>query len=141
LNGFWGQVNWSRSAARTAICIYEQSSEGFWRFSDFLFRHQTEISIDNLPSKVAEFVKSSPGLRQEKFGQCEASETPDHVLLEDENSGFANGVKATPTFFVNGTKKVGVGDSESEFMTALDAIEARAAANMPHDRAERPMDQ
>lgn len=47
------------------------------------------------------------------------SADPDRVILLDENSAYATCVQATPAFFVDGERVVGLPD-ESAFLDLLD---------------------
>ncbi|MGE5644891.1 MAG: DsbA family protein [Acidobacteriota bacterium] len=117
--------DWSRAAARSSVCFYNQSNELFWRFADFLFEHQTDIDSVNLTSKIGEFIGRTPEVNQPSYQSCVASTAPDMAILRDENSGVAAGVNATPTLFVDGKKIVGMGD-ETAFVQLLDRRESMA---------------
>ena len=128
--------SWSRAAARDAACLYKRSNELFWKFSEFVFQQQADIDSENVATKIGEFIQGAPGIDRDAFQSCVASTLPDMVVLRDENSAFAAGVRATPTFFVDGRKIIGMGD-EAEFLRLLDRREAiakrdRSAAVEPH---------
>jgi protein-disulfide isomerase len=69
----------------------------FWRMHDLLFEHQ-----DQLKSTQLHEYAESLGLDMARY----TSELDDHIYLqrvrEHQASGSASGVRATPTFFVNG---------------------------------------
>src|SRR5271170_5637300 len=46
---------WARAAAEGAACAQLQNSEGFWTLHDQLFRHQNEITQENIKRKLVDF--------------------------------------------------------------------------------------
>lgn len=121
--------SWSRAAAREGVCLYKQSDELFWRFSEFVFDQQAGINSENLATKVGAFLQGVPGVDREVFQNCVASTLPDMVVLGDENSAYGAGVRATPTFFVDGRKIVGMAD-ETGFLRLIDQREAVAKRDL-----------
>jgi protein-disulfide isomerase len=114
---------WSRVAARHGLCLYKQSNDLFWRFSDFVFQRQADITADSFGSQIEEFFRSTPEVNQEAFRSCIRSPEPARAILLDENSAYVTGVNATPTLFVDGKKIVGMGE-EADFLQLIDRREA-----------------
>ena len=102
-------------AAKAAEAMAAQGL--FWIMHDALFLRQKEIADVDLTHLAIRL-----GGELYKFERDRESNTAEHRVLEDLNSGTRSGVKGTPTFFINGRRYRG--KIEVEPMTA--AIEAAA---------------
>ena len=89
--------NQAKGAANAALCAYEQGNDKFWRMHDAMFADQSKLSIDDL-KKTAK----SLGLDTAKFNKCVDGNKYASQVEADIEYGSKNGVKSTPTFFVNG---------------------------------------
>jgi protein-disulfide isomerase len=69
----------------------------FWQMHDIVFQNQDAISEDNLRKWA-----SAVGLGMDTFGKCFSSGAMVHEVRRDLAQGGAIGVRATPTFYVNG---------------------------------------
>lgn len=82
-------------AAVAAECAHRQG--GFWPMHDLLFAHEGPFETEDL-----EAYADQVGLDREPFAQCLESEDAAAAVREDRAAGVTWGVKATPTFFLNG---------------------------------------
>lgn len=80
----------------------------FWEMHNKLFDLSPDLSRDNLVSAAKDL-----GLAVDKFSKDLDSDPIRQKVLNDQNDGNSLGVNATPTFYVNGTKLVGVSDLET----------------------------
>ena len=46
---------WSKPAAITGKCVFRQNADTFWKFHDWIYDKQQEITLENLNSKVQEW--------------------------------------------------------------------------------------
>lgn len=83
-------------AAEASVCAKLQGK--FWEFHDQLFLHQ-----DNLTSQALIQYAQQVGLETTSFITCMAQHRQQSAVLADFQLGLDNGVKGTPTFFINGT--------------------------------------
>jgi len=110
-------------AAEAAECAGGQGK--FWPMHDLLFENQLHLKQAQLRDYAARL-----GLDMARF----TAEMDDEIYLqrvrEHQRSGDASGVRATPTFFVNGR----LVDVSYGLHALIDAVEA-ALANAPGARA------
>ncbi len=112
---------WARHAALISICASLQGGDTFWRLERFLFANQATIRADNLDEKVETFgSQTSPSLDLARLRSCLISGSAERVLARDERLAELYHVDATPTVFINGTRKAGMAGLE-KLRTLLDA--------------------
>lgn len=97
---------WARAAAEAGHCVGDGRPEVFWKFHDWIFEHQGEVTPDNLRQKVLDFGKEH-GLDAGKLGACMDS----HEKASEVDASLKQGrellIEQTPTFFLNGRKVPG----------------------------------
>jgi len=98
---------WAKSAAIAGRCIYHQSLAGFWKYHDWIYEHQAEITPDNLKTEILDFAKTAPDLDTLKLGQCIDTKATEGEVDASIAEGHALHVDATPTLFVNGRRLIG----------------------------------
>jgi predicted DsbA family dithiol-disulfide isomerase len=108
----------SFAAARAAFCAGEQNS--FWQYHDALF------AADDLSPEKLERIAADLRLDVARFAACFESEGARDAVLRDVREAGRLGVKATPTFIVNGTLKQGALGFDD-----FSAIVARELKNSP----------
>ncbi len=97
--------SFAQKAAEAALCAGKQGK--FWEMHDLLFEKQGEWSAQLSPSKAFESYAAQIGLNVEKFNRClQGGETALQVQKDLEEAA-RRGVRATPTFFINGRKLEG----------------------------------
>ncbi len=112
----------SQAAAEAAKCAQDQDK--FWQYHDLLYASQKQensgaFSADNL-KKFA----TTLGLDSTKFTTCVDSHIYKTDVEAETQSGQNYNVTATPTVFINGIRKEGVG-TIGDFSTAIDAALAK----------------
>jgi len=85
----------ARGAAEASECAAQQDM--FFEFIGAVFDDQSALSAADLRQ-----VADDLGLDLDAYDTCVAAAATALLVTEDENSGNALGVLATPTFFVNG---------------------------------------
>ena len=97
---------WAMGAAIAGRCIYRLEPEGFWRYHDWIFEQQKDITPANLKDKVMEFA-AGEGLDGLKLGRCIDSRETEKAIQESKKEGASVGVRSTPTLFINGRPLTG----------------------------------
>lgn len=111
----------ARKAAESARCAGEQGADQFWRMHDLLFARAADWS--QLPDPVDTFKGYAKELEldQDAFAACLDSGRTSEAIDADLSAGLAQGVRGTPTFFLNGNMLVGAQPYEA-FAQAFDAL-------------------
>jgi len=118
---------WATPAARAGVCIYNQDPSAFWRFHDFIFSEQRNITAETLSLTVSEFVARTPGIRTEDYSKCLSSALPQQRLDRDLANARSLAIQSTPTIFINGRKYAGF-VNDAAFALAVDlAASARSS--------------
>lgn len=87
-------------ASMAAQCAHEQGK--FFEMHDKIFENQNDISEVNLKTYAVQI-----GLDSIQFGSCLQTNKYLGEIEQDLQEGYDAGVKATPTFFINGQKVQG----------------------------------
>lgn len=102
---------WAEDAAIAAECAGRQGPDRFWAMYRGLFERQKDLTVDNLPTQVADIGRAA-GMDTGQLSACVAArETRDQVRAEAAEAD-ALGVTSTPTFFVNGRRLTGAQTAE-----------------------------
>ena len=94
---------WSRAAAITGRCVYQQGQTAFWKFYDWIYENQDQIMADNLNTKVSAWAAGN-GVDTLKLGQCVDTKATEPEVSRSIAEGQALGIQGTPTLFINGRK-------------------------------------
>jgi protein-disulfide isomerase len=94
---------WARKGALAGRCAFAQSEEAFWKFHDWTYSKQEEITLETFDAKMDEFVKTG-AVDKSKFDTCRAA--PETAKALDAGIAEARALKinSTPTMFVNGRR-------------------------------------
>jgi protein-disulfide isomerase len=114
---------WARPAALASICANLQGNETFWNLHDFLFARQGSLTDETLISSVNEFLTQNTRINLGQFQDCLRLHQADAELLRDEALADRYHVNATPTLFINGVRRDGVGSPEDLLAAIRFAIE------------------
>ena len=98
---------WARTAAQAAACAREQGDEYFWKFHDYFFEHQRELSQENISKTVAEFAGGLPSFQAANLKTCLEGNATSAAIDQDVALGKEIGVGGTPTVFIGGERVVG----------------------------------
>lgn len=93
-------------AARAGVCAQNQGR--FWAYHDKLFTSQDQRTEDQLVRFAVE-----TGMNGGIFRTCLSATETQKRVEQDQKDGLRAGVLGTPTFFLNGTRIPGWGDSET----------------------------
>jgi protein-disulfide isomerase len=96
---------WARPASIAGRCVLRQSSDAFWKYHDWIYDQQTEISPDNFNSKLMDWAGKN-GVDAVQLGRCADSKATEAEVNRTQQIGQSIGVDATPTLFLNGRKLV-----------------------------------
>ncbi len=94
---------WAKPAAIAGKCVFHQNPDTFWKFHDWIYDKQQEITPDNLNSKVLEWAGQN-SLDALQLGRCMDNKTTEPEIDKSVAEGRALGVDGTPTLFLNGRK-------------------------------------
>jgi protein-disulfide isomerase len=95
---------WAKAAAVASRCVYAQKSEEFWKYHDWVFDHQNDITPDNLKDKVLDWAKGEKDIDSLKLAACMDNKATEAEVDKDIAEGRALGVDSTPTLFINGRR-------------------------------------
>ena len=95
---------WAKAAAIASRCVYGQKHEDFWKYHDWVFEHQNDITPDNLKDKVLEWAKSEKDLDSLKLTACMDNKATESEVDKDIAEGRSLEVDSTPTLFINGRR-------------------------------------
>jgi protein-disulfide isomerase len=98
---------WAKAAAITGRCIYHQSPGAFWKYHDWIYDHQAEITTDNLKTQVMDFAKTAQDIDALQLGHCIDTKATEPEVEASLAEGRALHVDATPTLFLNGRRLIG----------------------------------
>ena len=87
-------------AGHAAECAASQGK--FWEYHDMLFQNQGSQHPEGLTDMALEV-----GLNGDEFNSCMSTGATAQRVIQDFEEGKNYGVRATPTFFINGRKVVG----------------------------------
>ena len=110
---------WALPAAIAGRCIFKQNPAAFWDYHDWIYEAQSDVTADNLKSKIMEFVKG----REIDALQLERCMDTKGTLPEIEKSvaeAKGVGVAGTPTLFVNGRLLTGQPASWANLRQVID---------------------
>lgn len=99
---------WAKMAAIAGRCVFQQRPAAFWEFHDWIYERQTEITPENLRSKVMEFARARERhIDPLKLQGCFDAKATEADVNRTIAEAKALGVNSTPTLFINGRKLVG----------------------------------
>jgi protein-disulfide isomerase len=121
---------WALTAAKAAGCAYLQSNRAFWRAHDYFFTHQESLNPADAASVIRSVLARAPGFDLPRYDRCIRLGESVGLVQRDQRLGQRLGVSATPTFFVNGRRYVGIASQ-----AALESAVSAAAAGTGRPRA------
>ncbi len=133
---------WARQAAQLTACAGMQSDEAFWVLHDYVFSNQKEITPSNVEERIGSFADQQPSLDHKAFHDCVDQGLTVGPVMKDEELGRKEGVHATPTVFINGTRIEGIRDAAQlkELISAAKRgeLQPTPAAQAVDNSAPRP---
>jgi protein-disulfide isomerase len=94
---------WARAASIAGRCIFRQDPRAFWKFYDWDYANQDDITVENLKSRVVGWAAAN-GINSAQLETCIDSKATDSEIAQNIREGKDAGVRGTPTLFVNGLK-------------------------------------
>jgi protein-disulfide isomerase len=94
---------WSRVAAIAGRCVLKQGEDAFWKYHDWIYDKQTDITPDNYNAKLMEWAGQG-GVDPVQLGRCVESKATDAEVTRTQEMGRTLGVDGTPTLYLNGRK-------------------------------------
>jgi protein-disulfide isomerase len=94
---------WAHAAAIAGRCVYQQNQASFWKFYDWIYENQEQISGDDLNAKVLAWGPDN-GVDAVKLGQCIDTKATEPEVDRSIAEARALGVPGTPTLFINGRR-------------------------------------
>jgi protein-disulfide isomerase len=127
---------WARQAAEVAGCAALQSDAAFWKVHDYLFSNQKSITMENLLSGVMSIPTTGGDLDSAVLKRCVDRKLSTGGVDEDIALGKSNGVKATPTLFINGIRYEGAKDADQ--LRAVISSEKHSRAGATTESPQMP---
>ncbi len=95
----------SEKLSEVAYCAQQQGA--FWQMYNLIFEGQDQFSDEIKPEEISALAQNA-GLDKIQLNACLSDANTVTAVRADFSDGVYAGVKATPTFFVNGEKFAGV---------------------------------
>jgi len=96
---------WARPASIAGRCVLRQSSDNFWKYHDWIYDIQGDVTADNFNTKLMEWAGKN-GVDSVQLGRCMDSKATEAEVNRTVQMGQSLGVDATPTLYLNGRKLV-----------------------------------
>ena len=109
---------WAMLGATYVDCVGRENNDALWKFISTVYEHQGEITPENADAKLKEYAKEA-GANPDTVSACAAKTETEKRVRESMALGEKLGVTSTPTFFINGRKVVGFGNT-----TPYDVVKA-----------------
>jgi len=94
---------WARPAAIAGRCVFRQDPAAFWKYHDWAYATQAEITPENFNKKLTDWAGGS-GVDTIQLSRCIDSKQTEAEVNKNAAEGRALGVDSTPTLFMNGRK-------------------------------------
>jgi protein-disulfide isomerase len=94
---------WARAASIAGRCVFRQNPQAFWKYYDWDYENQDDITVENLRSKVLAWAARN-GIDSAGLESCIDTKATDAEVSRNISEGKEAGVRGTPTLFVNGVK-------------------------------------
>jgi len=107
-------------AAQAAECAAEQGEEAFWAMNDVIYERQTGWKSVGDPEPIFTGFAGEIGIDAAQFASCYQENRAGARVAASNALAERSGVRATPTFFVNGHRVQGALPLE-QFRMILDA--------------------
>ncbi len=97
---------WAKPAALMGQAIFRLKPDAFWDYHDWVYEHQSEITLDNFENKAFEFAQSK-GIDVLQLKSMLGSKPVEQAVEQSLAMGKSLNVQSTPTLFVNGRRLAG----------------------------------
>lgn len=110
----------SLKAAEVAQCAFDQGK--FWEMHDLLYENQEIWPKSPDAMSLFKSYAKQIGLDGNRFDACASGDIKRETVMADLEQGEARRINSTPTFFVNGTRVVGIPSVEYFIDVVKDAL-------------------
>lgn len=97
---------WARAAAEAGRCVFKADPVKFWDYHDWIFDKQSEITVENLKTKVLEWA-GTKSLDTLQLSQCMDARVTSGEVQAAIDMGKSLRVGSTPMIFLNGRRVPG----------------------------------
>ena len=120
-----GSFRNSREAATAAECVADLAPEAFWSMHDVLYERQGDWNRRRRPKGELRSLAEEVGVDGDTFEDCYDEGSAKERIDRNSNAAKALGVRATPTFFVNGRPVMGA-LTLSEWRMLIETVRAES---------------
>jgi protein-disulfide isomerase len=110
---------WAMAAAIAGRCIFKQNPAAFWDYHDWIYEAQSDVTAENLKSRIMEFVKGRE-IDPLQLERCMDTKATRPEIEKSIAEAKAVGVAGTPTLFVNGRLLTGQPASWANLRQVID---------------------
>ncbi len=125
-----GSFRNSQEAATAAECVADLNPEAFWSMHDILYERQEDWNRRRRPKGALRSLAQEVGVDGDAFEDCYDGRSAKERLDSNNDAAKALGVRATPTFFVNGRPVMGA-LTLNEWRLLLGTLRADDSATPP----------
>jgi protein-disulfide isomerase len=97
---------WARTASLAGRCALLQGEENYWKYHDWIFDQQAEMTPETLRPKLMAWAPTQ-GMDALQLSRCLDTKETDKDVQKDIEESRKLGINSTPTLFVNGRKLAG----------------------------------
>ncbi|MEP6962082.1 MAG: DsbA family protein [Acidobacteriota bacterium] len=97
---------WARAGSIAGRCVFRQNAQTFWKFHDWIYGIQEEVTPENLSDQVLKWGGEN-GLDGTQLKTCIDTKATNAEVTRNLEEGRSLGLSATPTTFLNGRKLEG----------------------------------
>jgi len=94
---------WARAAAIASRCVYHQDAAAFWKFYDWDYDRQPDLTGENLTESILAWADKS-GLDRTKLKGCMETKATEAEVDASIAEAHAIGAGGTPTLLINGRR-------------------------------------
>ena len=94
---------WAKQAALAGRCVLQQGEEAYWKFHDWIFDQQPQITPENLRGKLMDFAQSRQ-IDALQLGRCLDTNVMEAEVNMSVQLARTMGLNGTPALFINGRR-------------------------------------
>ena len=94
---------WAKAGAMAGRCVLQQGEEAYWKFHDWVFDQQPQITPENLLNKVMDFAQPRQ-IDVLQLGRCLDTGMMEAEVNMSVELAMTLGLNGTPSLFINGRR-------------------------------------
>jgi protein-disulfide isomerase len=94
---------WARKGALAGRCAYAQGEAAFWKWHDWIYEKQEQVSLEDFDIKAADFAATG-AVKKDQFDACRQDPKTAAALDAGIAEARAMHINSTPTMFINGRR-------------------------------------